>query len=660
VAVVADAVAAAEQAPTARTRVFGTTPAERAAGLGAVACPDDPAALCGQFTVKLDRRSRTDTRTAQVDFRFIPHAGTGRAVSTMWWNGGGPGPSTTRNELWVPGLLLGDLAASFDVLLTDVRGTGSTAPACPEAQGFVGYGPGPAGRAATQACAASIIDRIDTYGSYDSAADLNELRNALGIPKLDIIGNSYGAMPATAYAVRFPSRTRSLTLSSPVDVEDSIDSFMRTTAEGVTRIVTTLCERSAACSAGIPDARAALDAGLRRLRVDPPTGVSVSVNDPAPQRVTLDEATLFSLLEESDGTFLSNAGEVPAALIALGRGDSAPALRIAADFRISQTFTGDAPPPEVDSFGGYSAIECTDYSLPWTPGLSRAGRLRSAADAVQRLERSGAAAPFLPTRIVTRDVYADWQQLINCNSWPDVRAPKPTTRSTAYPHVPTFVVVGDFDTRTTLESARRTAARWPNGQLLNIGSGLHGAVFWSCGRQRLQAFLTFPGSPQAPCDPAEFPAFRAVGNFPTTSSMATPLAIDQAGDDESTAADRRIASAAMDAALDANNVTNRQYVAGTFPGLRGGTATSSFTDSAFILDLVGYRFAADVAVTGRLDFQFDGSTPTIDLTLVTDRGVTGELHATGEWNAGRSAAAPRSIPVTGRIGGRTLSLTLLL
>ena len=653
--------AAVASARSAQGRAAGAaTPAERAAALGAVACADDPAAMCGQFTVRLDRRNPRDKRSAPIDFRFIPHAGGGPAVSTVWWNGGGPGPSTTRNELWVPDYLLGGLTETFDVLLTDVRGTGSTAPACPGLQSFAGYFPGPAGRAANRECAASIRDRVTTYGSADSAADLDELRAALRIPTLDLVGNSYGAMPATAYAVRYPQHTRSVVLSSPVNVEETIAAKMRVAAQGVTRIVETLCERSAACSAGIPDARSALTAGLRRLRTNPPTGLAAAANDPTPRLVTLDEATLFVLLEESDGTSMSSAGEVPAALEALGRGDTAPALRLAADARAFLTATGDTPPAEVDSYGGYSAIECTDYRLPWRSGLSRSQRIAAATLQVLPVERSGAAAPFRPTRIVTRDVYSDWMQLINCNSWPDVNAPKPVTRTTAYPRVPTLVVTTDLDPRTTLESARRTAARWPRGQLLDLGGALHGGVFWGCGPDRLQAFLTTPGSPQAPCDPADFPAFRAVGNFPATSAAATPLAVDPSGTDASTPADRRIASAAMDAALDANSVATRQWANGTSPGLRGGTVTSSIADDTFLMDVVDYRFAADVAVSGRLAFPFDGSPPTIDLTLVTDDGVTGELHVVGEWLQGRSAAAPTSLPVTGVVGGRPVSLTLLL
>ncbi len=256
-----------------------THAAKRARALGAVRCDDGSAALCGTFTVPLDRR-HDDGRTASIDFKLFVHTKSGPPKSTIWWNGGGPGPSTTRTEQWLPDYLFGDLMGRFDLLLTDVRGTGSTAPECPTLQNFEGYFPGVPNHAPIAACAASIADRIDTYGSADTARDLNALRAALDIEELDIVGNSYGAMPATAYAVRFPKHTRSVIISSGIDVGETIHSKLDHSARSINRIINLLCQQSPACSAGVSNARAALAAGVRLVRADPPAGMSSSANDP--------------------------------------------------------------------------------------------------------------------------------------------------------------------------------------------------------------------------------------------------------------------------------------------------------------------------------------------------------------------------------------------
>ena len=644
----------------ARAPRTDTTPARRAIALGALPCDDGSGALCGQFNVPLDR-DRHDGRTAGIDFKLYVHTDPGPAVSTVWWNGGGPGPSTTRNEPWLPGYLFGDLLGTFDLLLTDVRGTGSTAPDCPTLQLFEGYYPGVANHQPIADCAATIADRINTYGSADSARDLDALRAALGIPKLDIIGNSYGAMPATAYALRFPQRTRSLIISSGVDVEATLASKITDTARGEDRILDMLCTLSPACRTEVPDARGALAAGVRRLHQSPLEGESVSANHPdVTQHVRLTEGMLFMLLQESGNTFLSSAGEVPAAMIALGRGDTAPALRLAADATDMFNIVPFDVPASVDSAGGYSAIECSDYRLPWRPGVELDDRIDAASNSVRRLDARRRIGAWSATTIVRTPEYADWEQLINCNRWPDVNAEPVVPDDSHYPRVPTLVMTSDLDPGVALESAQRQAARWPRSQLLDIGGAGHGAALWACGPARVRAFLRLPGSLQAPCDPADLPAFRAVGEFPVTAADARPLDVDPAGVDSSTSADRRLAAVALETALDANSVSARQSFLGTGAGLRGGQAVTSVVNDQFRIDLIDDRFAADVAVNGLMVYPFDGSTPTIDITFTTDNGSTGHLSVAANWAQGRSAAEPNVVPVTGQIDGRPIALLLPL
>jgi pimeloyl-ACP methyl ester carboxylesterase len=637
-----------------------TTPAQRALALGALPCADDPGALCGQFIAPLDR-ARRDGRTTPIDFRLILHTNPGSATSTVWWNGGGPGPSTTRNELWLPGYLFGDLLATYDVLLTDVRGTGSNAPDCPSLQFFAGYWPGLANHQPIADCAGSIADRINTYGAADSARDLDAIRAALGIPKLDIIGNSYGAMTATAYATRFPSRTRSLIISSGVDVDATLSSKITNEAKGLDRILDLLCSRSPACSAGIADASDALAAGVRILHDGPVEGDAISAADADVVRhVVLTEGMLFSMLEESDNGFLSGAGEIPAALISLGNGDSAPILRLAADADAMFTVTPSDVPAFVDSAGGYSASSCTDYRLPWKHGVALNGRIEAAVESVQRLDARHLIGAWSAASIVRTPEYSDWHQLINCNRWPDVKAERAVADEVRYPKVPALVMTSDLDPRTVVEDAQRQAARWPRAQLLNIGGAMHGAALWACGPSRVQAFLSSPGALQAPCDPSEFPAFRAVGQFPVASVDSLPLTVDPTRADSSTDTDRQAAAVALNTALDANSVSSRQTFLGKGAGLRGGYAVTSVDAIGFRIDLVDDRYAADVAVSGAMVFPFDGSTPMIDITFVTDGGSSGHLSVVGDWSMGRPATFPNVLPVTGEIDGRQVSLLLPL
>ena len=93
---------------------------------------------------------------------------------------GGPGFSA---------LYLGDLAglaAHAELVLVDPRGTGAS--------------PRPHDRRA--------------YAIEDYVADVEELREELGIEQLDLLGHSHGGVVAMAYAARYTARVRRLVLAS--------------------------------------------------------------------------------------------------------------------------------------------------------------------------------------------------------------------------------------------------------------------------------------------------------------------------------------------------------------------------------------------------------------------------------------------------------------
>jgi pimeloyl-ACP methyl ester carboxylesterase len=78
---------------------------------------------------------------------------------------------------------LGGLPESFECLVVDPRGTGSSAPA-------------------------------DTYSQEDYVADLEELREELGVEQFDLLGHSHGGFVAAQYAATHPQRVRRLVLAA--------------------------------------------------------------------------------------------------------------------------------------------------------------------------------------------------------------------------------------------------------------------------------------------------------------------------------------------------------------------------------------------------------------------------------------------------------------
>jgi pimeloyl-ACP methyl ester carboxylesterase len=81
---------------------------------------------------------------------------------------------------------LGGLSGSFELIVLDPRGTGES----------------------------SRPDDPHAYRTEDYAADLDELRNHLGLGEIDLFGHSHGGVVAMAYAADHPERIRRLVLSS--------------------------------------------------------------------------------------------------------------------------------------------------------------------------------------------------------------------------------------------------------------------------------------------------------------------------------------------------------------------------------------------------------------------------------------------------------------
>jgi hypothetical protein len=122
----------------------------------------------------------------------------------------------------------------------------------------------------------------------------------------------------------------------------------------------------------------------------------------------------------------------------------------------------------------------------------------------------------------------------------------------------------------------------------------------------------------------------AVGRFPVKAADAVPARVDPGAGDSSTAADRRIATAAWSAAYDA---LQQGFVgppeAKAF-GLRGGHYRYRFGDTRDKVVLDGVRLTSDVAVSGHTGYDYaTGSTKTL-LDVSVGGRVIGRLRISGQ------------------------------
>jgi pimeloyl-ACP methyl ester carboxylesterase len=247
-------------------------------------------ATCGTYTVYEDRAA-TSGRTIALKFIVIKaEHSSNRAIA---WNPGGPGASSTAfADTIADGGVAGELRTlrdRYDILLVDNRGTGGSGPQqCDFA---------PRDRPAlyfsqiwpdelVKACHARVARdaNLSLYTTSIAADDLNELRAALGYPKLVLDGASYGTRFYLVYARRHPGSVESMVLDGVApphflivpleDAKGAQDAMSRLIAE---------CKADAKCNARFPAFAAHFNALVRRF--DRGT-VSVPLENPSTKRVT--------------------------------------------------------------------------------------------------------------------------------------------------------------------------------------------------------------------------------------------------------------------------------------------------------------------------------------------------------------------------------------
>jgi hypothetical protein len=88
-------------------------------------------------------------------------------------------------------------------------------------------------------------------------------------------------------------------------------------------------------------------------------------------------------------------------------------------------------------------------------------------------------------------------------------------------------------------------------------------------------------------------------------------------------------------------------------GLRGGSYTGKFGDSALPLKLTRVRFTQDVTISGRATLQYRGGL--VAKLKVHDRsGQSGRVEITGVY----LAPGARRLKIFGRLGGRRVALAI--
>ena len=246
-----------------------------------VECPDDVAGAvvgeidCAMFTVPESRRPDGGDRTVQL---FVATVRAPKAAPAR------PDPVLVTSFSSQPNYAgIAPLAQRVgrDVVLVDTRGTGHSLPSleCPEVDRTdpgVWAEPDPTGVlvVAVQQCHARLTAAGVSVASYDlveAAADLEDLRQALGIEQWNVTAYGNGSHLAVELLRQAPDTLRTLTLDSPDPPGLDPRQVAGPATESVVRGVLAACAADRRCRQRYPDPEALLAKATTILEKDPLT-----------------------------------------------------------------------------------------------------------------------------------------------------------------------------------------------------------------------------------------------------------------------------------------------------------------------------------------------------------------------------------------------------
>jgi pimeloyl-ACP methyl ester carboxylesterase len=231
-------------------------------------------ARCGTWQVS-ENRSATAGRAIPLSVVVLPARGPHPAPDPVFYLEGGPGiPATDA----AAGLVedFAPILEARDIVLIDQRGTGRSNPLDCSLGATPGILFAPED---LRACRAALERKVDLtrYTTFDAVEDLDEVRRALGLGPVNLIGASYGTTLAQAFLRVHPEGVRAAVLIAPSTPTDPYPlSVARDIESGLDHLFTD-CAADADCHAAFPDPRADLATLMARLEAGP---VRVEIPDP--------------------------------------------------------------------------------------------------------------------------------------------------------------------------------------------------------------------------------------------------------------------------------------------------------------------------------------------------------------------------------------------
>jgi pimeloyl-ACP methyl ester carboxylesterase len=473
-------------------------PAQRAniATFQPAPCPPtlspDPAynaARCGYLVVP-ENRANPKGRTIRLGVAIVPAASPTPAPDPIVYLSGGPGEDPIQSAKTV---IDAGLNRDRDLILFSQRGMYDSQPAltCANLDEFraasvrLAYDSAEAKQqhlAATTACHQQLTGTgadLNAYNTTENAADLADLRTALGINQWNVYGASYGTDLALTYMRDHPEGIRTVTIDgvAPPDAVSLGGSWM-SAREGFDSVFRA-CDTDTACRSHYPNLEGTFTGLVRNVETNPVhTSVTLPGEDtPVKVDVVLDGGALVNWMVRM-GSNGQDGSEVPYAIDQLAHGHPETVAEQWASFWVAPEFYGKA------GYGLLYGVACSE----WVPY----------EDPSQVLAKGRQLFPDYPDSVLAQPPQIPFM-IDDCGVWNVPKAPA-SVRQATQSAIPTLLLSGGFDAKTGAQWGNYAARTLSHSTVIVIAGIGHGAgIFSPCAQQVEQSFLRTPQSPDTSC-----------------------------------------------------------------------------------------------------------------------------------------------------------------
>jgi pimeloyl-ACP methyl ester carboxylesterase len=410
-------------------------------------------AYCAGIEVP-ENRAAPAGRRIRLRVAVVRAAGAQAQPDLVTFLDGGPGGAATEDYPSIAGAFE-PLRKQRAVLLVDQRGTGgSNVLDCEDEAGAS------LARAieVLRGCVTKLAPRAapQYYATSDAVEDLEAVRRALGSPRLDLVGVSYGTRVAQQYARRHPDAVRALVLDSSVPNTLVLGSEHAQNLEGALAALFRRCMAERSCSTRYGDPFQTLRRLQARLRAHP-------------QQLALRDPYTFSLQEKA-----IDAGAL-AQLVRLYA--YSPYTAALLPYVLQEADAGHYEP-----LLGQAQVVVGDVSDSLTGGMALSVACAEDAD---RLRINPADADTVMGNGLT-----EWL-LAACAVWPHGQRPPDFNEPLRSP-LPVLVLAGEHDPVTPPRYAQQIVQTLPHARLLEVRGQGHGLLPVGCMPRLLDEFLRKP------------------------------------------------------------------------------------------------------------------------------------------------------------------------